>query len=83
MPDCMTTISAQRLITIRDKMLDALEKLSSEGISSYTIGDQTYTLRDLDDLIEGIEKLDRRIAVLTRTMGGAGSNRIDLRRFRS
>jgi len=79
----MPSVSAQRLIVIRDKMLDALEKLSGEGVSSYTIGDQTYTLRDLDDLLDAIDRLDRRIAVLTGTMGGAGSNRIDLRRFHS
>ena len=77
----MSSVTTQRLVTIRNKMLDALEKLSAEGVSSYTIGDQTYTLRDLDQLIEAIDKIDRRIAALTRTM--AGSNRIDLRRFHS
>lgn len=73
------TTSVQRLISIRDKMLDAVEKLAGEGVTSYTIGDQSYTLVDVDRLLRSIENLDKMIAVKSRTFGGR--NRIDLRKF--
>ena len=78
----MATTGVATLISIRDKILTALEKLAGEGVSSYTIGDQTYTLRDVDAMLKQVEHLDRLIAVKTRTAGGAkGRNRIDLRSF--
>lgn len=78
------TTPLARLISIRDKLLDAIDKLASEGVSSYTIGDQTYTLKDVDDLFDMVDKIDSRIAVKTRTAGGiTGRNRIDMRRFKA
>lgn len=75
------TTPVATFISLRDKILTALDKLAGEGVTSYTIGDQTYTLRDVDDMLQQVERLDRLIAVKTRTAGSGGRNRIDLRRF--
>lgn len=73
------TTPVSRLITIRDKLLDAIDKLAGEGVSSYSIGDQSYTLVDVDKLMASVQRLDRLIAVKRGTMGG--TNRADFRNF--
>jgi len=75
-----TTTTAQ-LIQIRDKLLTAINKLAEDGITSYSIGDQTFSLADVGDLINQVEKLDRLIALKDRTLGGRGRNRITMRHF--
>jgi len=75
-----TTTTAQ-LIGIRDKLLIAISKLSEEGVTSYSIGDQSFSLANVGDLLSQVERLDRMIALKDRTLGGSGRNRITLRNF--
>lgn len=75
-----TTTTAQ-LIAIRDKLLTAISKLSEEGVTSYSIGDQSFSLANVGDLLSQVERLDRMIALKDRTLGGSGRNRITLRNF--
>jgi hypothetical protein len=75
-----TTTTAQ-LIAIRDKLLTAILKLAEEGVTSYSIGDQTFSLADVGSLITQVEKLDRLIALKDKTLGGRGRNRITLKNF--
>lgn len=76
-----STTSASQLVSIRDKLLTAYEALASEGVSSYSIGDQTFTLKDTSAMLEEIQNLDKLIALKDRTLGGRGRNRIDLGNF--
>lgn len=75
-----TTTTAQ-FVAIRDKLLTAINKLAEEGVTSYTIGDQTFTLADVGELLSQVNKLDRMIALKDRTLGAKGRNRIDLRNY--
>lgn len=75
-----TTTTAQ-LIAIRDKLLTAISKLSEEGVTSYSIGDQSFSLANVGDLLSQVERLDRMIALKDRTLGGSGRNRITLKNF--
>ena len=75
-----TTTTAQ-LVAIRDKLLTAINKLAEDGITSYSIGDQTFSLADVGNLINQVERLDRLIALKDRTLGGRGRNRISLTKF--
>ena len=75
------TTSTAQLIAIRDKLLTAINKLAEDGITSYSIGDQTFSLADVGDLISQVEKLDKLIALKDRTLGGRGHNRITLQNF--
>jgi hypothetical protein len=75
-----TTTTAQ-LVQIRDKLLTAINKLAEEGVTSYSIGDQTFSLADVGDLIAQVEKLDKLIALKDRTLGGRGRNRITMKNF--
>lgn len=71
--------TTSRLVTIRDNLLDAVEKLSTGGVTSYSIGDQTYSLANVDEMLETIDRLDRRIAARDNTMAGTARNRITFR----
>ena len=75
-----TTTTAQ-IIAIRDKLLTAISKLSEEGVTSYSIGDQSFSLANVGDLLSQVERLDRMIALKDRTLGGSGRNRITLKNF--
>jgi len=75
------TTSTAQLIVIRDKLLLALSKLAEDGITSYSIGDQTFSLADVGDLLTQVERLDRLIALKDRTLGGRGRNRITLENY--
>lgn len=75
-----TTTTAQ-LIAIRDKLLTAISKLSEEGVTSYSIGDQSFSLANVGDLLSQVERLDRMIALKDKTLGGYGRNRITLKNF--
>ena len=75
------TTSTAQLIAIRDKLLLAISKLAEDGITSYSIGDQTFSLADVGDLLTQVERLDRLIALKDRTLGGRGRNRITLEKF--
>jgi hypothetical protein len=74
-------LSTTQLVSLRDKLFEAYSSLAGEGVSSYSIGDQTFTLRDLDSLWRQIQNLERQIAMKDRTLGGGGRNRITLRNF--
>jgi len=56
-------------------------KLAEDGVTSYSIGDQSFSLADVGDLISQVEKLDKLIALKDRTLGARGQNRITLRNF--
>jgi len=75
------TTSTAQLIAIRDKLLTAINKLAEDGVTSYSIGDQTFSLADVGSLITQVEKLDKLIALKDRTLGGRGRNRITLEKF--
>jgi hypothetical protein len=75
-----STTPVATLIILRDKLLLAYAKLAEEGVSSYSIGDQTFTLRDTMTILEEITKLDKLIALKSGTLGG-GRNRITLKNF--
>lgn len=75
-----TTTTAQ-LVAIRDKLLTAINKLAEDGVTSYSIGDQTFSLADVGDLILQVEKLDKMIALKDKTLGGSGRNRITMAKF--
>lgn len=70
-----------RLVTIRDKLLDAIDKLAGEGVSSYSVGDQTFTLNDVGDLMEQVEKLDRQIEMRSSTLTRPQRNRMTFNNF--
>lgn len=74
-------ISTANLVIIRDNLVEAVKKLSTGGVTSYSIGDQTYSLANIDDYIETIDKLDRKIAARDNTLAGTGRNRISFTRF--
>tara|TARA_R110002167_G_scaffold280340_2_gene485954 strand:+ start:1397 stop:1675 length:279 start_codon:yes stop_codon:yes gene_type:complete len=74
------TTTAQ-LVSIRDKLLLAIGKLAEEGVTSYSIGDQTFSLADVGDLLNQVERLDKLIALKDRTLGLRGRNRIDLMNY--
>lgn len=76
-----STTSTAQLIAIRDKLLTAINKLAEDGVTSYSIGDQTFSLADVGNLITQVEKLDKLIALKDRTLGGRGRNRITLEKF--
>jgi hypothetical protein len=76
-----STTSTAQLVSIRDKLLLAISKLAEEGITSYSIGDQTFSLADVGDLLSQVQKLDKMIALKDRTLGARGRNRITLRDF--
>ena len=57
------TTSTTQLVQIRDKLLTAINKLAEEGVTSYSIGDQTFSLADVGNLISQVEKLDKLIAL--------------------
>jgi len=63
------------------QILTAINKLAEEGVTSYSIGDQTFSLADVGNLISQVEKLDKLIALKDRTLGGSGRNRITMRHF--
>jgi hypothetical protein len=75
------TTSTAQFIQIRDKLLTAINKLAEEGVTSYSIGDQTFSLADVGNLISQVKKLDKMIALKDRTLGGSGRNRITMRHF--
>ena len=75
-----TTTTAQ-LVQIRDKLLTAINKLAEEGVPRYSIGDQTFSLADVGNLITQVERLDKLIALKDRTLGGRGRNRITMTNF--
>ena len=75
------TTSTTQLVQIRDKILTAINKLAEEGVTSYSIGDQTFSLADVGNLLSQVEKLDKMIALKDRTLGGSGRNRITMRHF--
>jgi len=75
------TTSTAQLVQIRDKLLTAINKLAEEGVTSYSIGDQTFSLADVGNLLSQVEKLDKMIALKDRTLGGSGRNRITMRHF--
>ena len=75
------TTSTTQLIAIRDKLLTAINKLAEGGITSYSIGDQTFSLADVGDLLTQVERLDKLIALKDRTLGGRGRNRITLENY--
>lgn len=66
---------------MRDNLVTAFNKLASEGVSSYTIGSQTFTMRDTDSILAQIERLDRQIAARDRTLNGKGRNRLTFKNF--
>ena len=76
-----STTPLSTLVSIRDKLLTAYSKLAEESVSSYSIGDQTFTLKDTGSILEEIEKLDRLIALKDKTLGGGGRNRITFKNF--
>lgn len=66
-------VPVSSLITIRDNLVTAVTKLSTGGITSYSIGDQTYSLANIDDYLATIDKLDRQIAARDNTLAGRGN----------
>lgn len=76
-----STTTLATLVSIRDKYLTALNKLAEEGVTSYTIGDQSFTLKDTGQLLTEIQRLDKLIALKDSTLGGKGRNRISLQNF--
>lgn len=76
------TTTLATLISTRDKLQTAVDKLAGEGVTSYSLGDQTFSLADVGDLLDQIEKLDRRIAMKSSTLGrGRPRNRITFAKF--
>tara|TARA_S200002703_G_scaffold37694_1_gene32964 strand:+ start:1306 stop:1548 length:243 start_codon:yes stop_codon:yes gene_type:complete len=76
-----STTTLAQLVSLRDKFLEALTALAGEGVTSYTIGDQTFTLADTDKLLDQVERLDKLIALKDSTLGSKGRNRITLSNF--
>ena len=76
-----STTTLAQLVSLRDKFIEALTALAGEGVTSYTIGDQTFTLADTEKLFNMVERLDKLIALKDSTLGGKGRNRITLKDF--
>jgi len=70
-----------RLVTIRDKLLDAIDKLAGEGVTSYSVGDQTFSLADVGDLMAQVDKLDRQIEMRSSTLTRPQRNRATFKHF--
>ena len=78
----MPRTSLTTLISTRDKLQTAVDNLAGEGVTSYSIGDQTFSLADVGDLLDTIDKLDRQIAMRESTLGrGRPRNRITFKNF--
>ena len=75
------TTSKAQWVTLRDKYLTALNALAGDGVSSYSIGDQTFTLADRKQLHDLIKDCDEQIARLSRTVGTRRKNRANFRGF--
>lgn len=73
-----STTTAQ-LVQIRDKIIEAINKIAADPVSSYTIGDQTFSLVDIEKLENMRNKYDRMIAAKDGTM--AGRNRMNFANF--
>lgn len=76
-----STTPLSTLVSLRDKLLTAYSKLAEDGVTSYSIGDQTFTLKDTANILKEIQQLDRLIALKDSTLGAKGRNRITLRNF--
>lgn len=77
----MAGTSLDTLKQQRDNINEVITALSQEGVTSYSIGDQTFSLVDLEKLMNMRDRLDRQIATKERTLGPAGSNRADFRQL--
>lgn len=74
-------VSVADLTTMRDNLVTALTTVSTSAVSTYTLGDRTFTYEDRWRLREEIRELTREI--LLRTTGNdanaRGRNRMDFR----
>ena len=79
----MAAIPQSTLETIRDNLLTAYTTLSTNNVSSYSIGDRSFTYQDRGALVEEIMRLDKLIARRdTTTATVVGFNRVDFSTFR-
>ena len=76
-----STTPLSTLVSLRDKLLTAYSKLAEDGVTSYSIGDQTFTLKDTANILKEIQQLDRLIALKDSTLGAKGRNRITFKNF--
>ena len=74
-------IPQSTLITLRDNLVTVYTNLSTGAISSYTMGDRTFTYVDLADLWSQIEMLDRKILELSTTYKAYGQNRVNFKKW--
>ena len=74
-------ISQATLITLRDNLVTVYTNLSTGAITSYTMGDRTFTYLDLKDLWGQIENLNRQILALSSTYKAYGKNRVDFKKW--
>ena len=79
----MAAIPQSTLETIRDNLLTAYTTLSTNNVSSYSIGDRSFTYQDRGALLEEIMRLDKLIARRDTTSATVvGYNRVDFSTFR-
>jgi hypothetical protein len=74
-------ISQATLIEIRDNLVTAYTNLSTGGISSYTMGDRTFTYVDRAELWQQIEMLNRKILEESTTYKAYGQNRVNFEKW--
>lgn len=58
----MPGIATETLVRLRDAHLEAYTLLASGAVSSYSSGDQSYTMLNIDALWAQIQRLERQIA---------------------
>ena len=74
-------IAQSTLITLRDNLVTVYTNLSTGAITSYTMGDRTFSYIDLDELWSQIEMLDRRILERSSTYKAYGKNRVNFKKW--
>jgi len=80
----MAAIPQATLETIRDNLLTAYTTLSLNNVSSYSIGDRSFTYQDRGALLDEIMRLDKLIARRdTTTATVRGYNLADFSLFRA
>ena len=76
----MASIATATLITIRDNLVTAYTELSTNSITSYSLGDRSFTYESREQLWNEIERIEKKINLASgRT---AGRTRPDLRTWR-
>jgi hypothetical protein len=75
------TTSVAQLVTMRDNLITAYTTLCTTGVTSYSLGDRTFSYESRSALRTEIQELDRMIAMRDTTINGRGRNRVNFKKW--